>query len=360
MRLRATLTLVAAALACATPSAGQRGAAPPEVAFREGSVVYGQPSADLASKDDEELAEIGSAASAAGDHARAAAAFDRLADLHPGSPHHREALLQSGLAHRQLARWEIAAERFRQVAEGPPSPAADDARFLLADALYHQGRRAEARGVLDALAARGDLGPRQRARALAERGVIELEEGGIDAAERSFGLALSGAEETERDRADPALAAKARFYLGEVSRARFLAAPLEPARDGSGLSERLEEKAQLLLSAQERYFGAIRPGAAAWAVAAGARVGELYDDLYRQLMEAPPPAELSAEQAELYRGELRRTARVLVSKAMGVYEETLSAARRAGVEHEFVSRTEESLARLKRSLEAEDGQTPGG
>lgn len=359
---RAALALLSSVLAlgCAAGGAGRRHAAPPEVAFREGSVVLGQPDADLAAKDDQQLLAIGDTASASEDHARAAAAFDHLADLHPSSPHHAEALLRSGLAHRRLGHWEIAAERFRQLADGPQGRAADDARLLLAEALYRQGQRADARAVLDALVARADLPPDQRVRALADRGVIAIDDGDGDAAERSLQAAAAGMEATAREQVDPELWSKIQFHLGEVARARFLVAPLDPAQGGDVLATRLEEKARLLLSAQERYFGAIRRGAADWAVAAGARVGELYDDLYRQLIEAPAPADLDAGQAELYRGELRRTARVLVSKAMGVYEETLSAARRAGVEHEFVSRTQESLARLRGLVEAEGDSEPGG
>jgi tetratricopeptide (TPR) repeat protein len=356
-RVALPLALVAAALGCAAGAAGRR---PAEVAFREGSVVTGQSDADLAAKSDQQLLAIGDAASASGDHARAAAAFDHLADLHPRSPYHAEALLRSGLAHRRLGHWQIAAERFRQLADGPPGRDADEARLLLAEALWRQGRRADARAVLDALVARADLPADQRVRALADRGIVAIDDGDGEGAERWLQQAAAGMESMGREVVDPELWAKVQFHLGEVARSRFLAAPIDPTQDGDALSTRLEEKAQLLLTAQERYFRAIRRGAADWAVAAGARVGELYDDLYRQLVEAPAPADLDADQAALYRSELRRTARVLVSKAMGVYEETLSAARRAGVEHEFVSRTEESLARLRRLLAAEGEPPPGG
>jgi len=221
---RAALALLSSVLAlgCAAGGAGRRHAAPPEVAFREGSVVLGQPDADLAAKSDQQLLAIGDAALASGDHARAAAAFDHLADLHPSSPHHAEALLRSGLAHRRLGHWEIAAERFRQLADGPRGRAADDARLLLAEALYRQGRRADARAVLDALVARADLPPDQRVRALADRGVIAIDDGDGDAAERSLQAAAAGMEATAREQVDPELWSKIQFHLGEVARARFL------------------------------------------------------------------------------------------------------------------------------------------
>ncbi len=79
-RLAPALLLLAA---CAT---ARRPASPPEeIRFAEPAVVEATPlDLDLAGKNDEELFAVGAAAAAAGDQARAAAAFDRLVDLFPG------------------------------------------------------------------------------------------------------------------------------------------------------------------------------------------------------------------------------------------------------------------------------------
>src|SRR6185369_16392041 len=110
---------------------------------------------------------------------------------------------------------------------------------------------------------------------------------------------------SERARLDPRESAMARFYLGEAHRARFLAAPLDPARGDTALLEgQLEEKSSLLLAAQAQYLAAMRTGDPAYGVAAGTRVGDLYGELRQQLTEAPLPPGLDATQAAVYRSEL--------------------------------------------------------
>jgi len=361
LRRLAPALLAVAALGCAT-GRGARMAAPPaqEIAFHEPTVIEPRPEdADLATRNDEELFAIGTAAYQAGEHARAAASFGRLADEFPASRRVPAALYDAGLAWRQLDRWDLALERFRQLAEGYTGPDANEASFFVAEALYRLGRHPEARALLDRLAARTDLEPAQHVRALTQRGVVELEDGEPQIAERSLQLAISAWQAAEqRERLEDAYPAKARFYLGEVYRSYFEALRLDPSSTGEdALGKQLEEKAQLLLAAQNHYLRAVRAGDAAWAVAAGARVGELYDALYRQLVEAPLPAALDEEHARVYRDELRGRVRVLVTKAIVAYEETLSAARRAGVDNAFVPRTEEALARMRRILADDDARS---
>jgi tetratricopeptide (TPR) repeat protein len=331
--------LVLAACATAPPRSAPGGP--------EDRVAHG----DLAEKNDEELFAIGSAARQAGDELRAALAFSRLADAFPGSGRARAALQGAGLAWRELERWERALPRFQQLAEHYRGDDADEAAFLMAEAMYHLGRHPEARAVFDRLSARNDLEPPLVARALTQRAVVELEDGEPETAERSLGLALS----TWRS-ADPGrrmrgyYPGKAHFYLGEVYRSRLLEVKLDPAGDESVLAHQLERGSQLLLSAQAHYLDAIRTGEAGWAVAACARVGELYDGFYHQLVDAPLPRGLEGELERAYRHELRQTARVLVEKAVVAYEEALRVARRAGADTSFVPQAEESLERMRRLL----------
>ena len=92
-------------------------------------------------------------------------------------------------------------------------------------------------------------------------------------------------------------------------------------------------------------------GNADWAVASGYRIGDLYDALHAAMVEAPLPPRLDAEQAEAYRTELMRKVRVLVVKAITIYEQTLTVAGRARVENNrYVAETQASLERMKQAL----------
>ena len=327
-------------------------ASPPQEALDAEQITVWPLDLELAGKNDEELFAIGQAAYAGGELDRAAAAFGRVADLHPASRHHATALFDAGLALLRLERWPAARERFDALTRRYEGPDAVEAAFKAAECLYHQGALPEAWRRLEALAAR-PLAPADRVRALGQRGVVELELGRLEAAEASLRLAVSIWRQAEAaERLDVRDAAQAQFHLGEVYRAHFLAVKLDPSVEGEEkLSRDLEDKASLLLSAQGHYLRTIRMNDPDWAVAAGARIGELYDDLHGALLEAPLPPGLDAEEADAYRLALRQRVRVLVAKAIATYEQTLAAAGRARVEENaFVAKAQASLDRMKQSL----------
>ena len=357
------LAPVLAAAACAT-ARGPSGPPPPqELRFAEPAVVEATPlGVELSGKNDEELFAVGTAAFAAADYARAAAAFGRLADLFPASAHHPAALYDAGLAHERLSEWRLGLERFRALERDYVGPDADEASFRVAECLWHLGELAEARAALDRLAGRKDLEPLDQIRALTWRGVVELDQGDAEAAERSLRLALlAWGQRGDRERLDDYFPAQAQYYLGEVYRRHFQAVKLDPSRDGEDrLEQALELKAELLLSAQGHYLRAIRMGNPDWAVASGYRIGELYDELHAHLTGAAIPPGLDAESEAAYRAELARKVRVLLTKAVAVYERTLDAAQRARVENVFVDRTQASLDRVKQALALDGAAAEAG
>lgn len=345
----------AAGLPCPAPPAP---AAPPtgpvDLAYEPEQVLVTPLDLELSGKNDEELFAVGQAAFSAGDHRRAAAAFGRLADLFPASRHEAAALYDAGLAHQRLEEWRPALERFERLVRRYDGPDADEAAFKAAECRYHLGELEAAHGLLDALARRTDLPAGEHLRALTQRGIVELELGRSEEAEQSLRLAVSAWKQaSEHERLDDYDASQAQFYLGEVYRGHFLAVRLDPSAGSEAtLARDLEDKASLLLSAQGHYLRAIRMGHPDWAVAAGYRIGELYDALHAALVEAPLPPGLDAEETEAYRAELRRKVRVLVTKAIAIYEQTLAVAGRTRLEsNRFVAETQASLDRMKRALQ---------
>jgi tetratricopeptide (TPR) repeat protein len=333
---------------------------PPRVEFPPEEVKVSRLDLELEGKNDEELFAIGTAAYGAGEYARAAAAFARLADLFPTSRHEAAALFNAGLAYERVDEWRLALERFRTLERRYEGPDAVEAAFRVAECQYHLRELADARATLDALVRREALAAGDRVRALAQRGIVELEEGKPEEAERSLRLALSTfLSASEDERLDDHYAAQAQYYLGEVYREWFRTLPFDPSRgDDEALQRDLEHKAEMLLSAQGHYLRAIRMGNDRWAVASGFRIGQLYDDLRAQLLGAPLPPGLDEEHQAAYRSELRRRVRVLAAKAITAYEQTLSRAARSGVDDlRFLADAQGSLERLKAAI-AEDARPP--
>jgi tetratricopeptide (TPR) repeat protein len=333
----------------------QRGEEQPAAQIQmEPIVITGD--AQLERLNDEELFAAGESAFAAHDYRAAARYFDRLVDFHPDSKHLRSATYNAGLAHEKNGDWEDALGRFSVLAD-PARGTGDalDATFRQAEALYHLGRYGDALAILTELAARADLKEGDRLQAQVQRGVCEVEDGRLQAAEATFRRALT-AYQTMDDRGlvDDFYPAQAQFFLGEIYRLRYQMVSLDPNQGVDELAKDLEYKAELLLSAQGHYLRVIRMGNRYWSTASGERIGGLYESLYQHLVSSPVPKELDEEEAQIYRQELRKRIRVLITKAINVYELTLEAAERVGAAaNPFVERTRESLRKMKELLIAD-------
>jgi len=227
-----------------------------------------------------------------------------------------------------------------------------EAQFAAAKEDYEEGRYADAARRLHALAGRPGLEPLLRGSALLQEGVCRIEAG-----ERVEGQALlrQSLEIFDREAAlqpiDPTLRPQAEYWLGEAYDREFREVPLDPAgMTDDALSQALERKADLLLSAQGHFLRCVRLGESNWSVAAGYRIGEMYEHFHDQLLAAPLPADLTEAQRAFYQQELRARVRNLLSKAMEIYEETLAAAERTGARGEAVARATAAVERLRNAL----------
>jgi hypothetical protein len=113
------------------------------------------------------------------------------------------------------------------------------------------------------------------------------------------------------------------------------------------LRERLQEKCELLLSAQSRYLRAMFYGDAHTVAAAGLRIGELYEALYDHIVALEAPADLTAEQKAVYDEEVRARITVLLKKALMAYERSLVIGKRAPTAATWIVRLEAAIARLQ-------------
>ena len=316
---------------------------------------------ELAQLNAAELFARGRAAYGISDFVLAARCFTRGADAFPDDPLHAALSYNAGLALMQQQQWALALERFRALAQ--PKTGVDDAldaAFQEATCAYMLDDYAQAADILMQLSARSDLTETQRLSAEVDLGVCQVEQSELTEGEHSLREALKSYQRDEADQRMPEdLAAKAEFFLGEIYKIYFGAVKLDPVhRSVDELAKDLEQKAEELLSAQGHYLRAIRIGSPHWATGAGYRIGSLYEELYDAMISAPIPAELDAEQVEVYREVLRKRIRVLVTKAINIYDQTLAAASRIGEDNPFVAQTHENLEHMKQILLEE--QPPAG
>jgi len=314
---------------------------------------------ELDKLNDEELFAQGTSFFAAEEFEQAARYFGRIADFHANSTHRRQALYNAGLALTRLKHWDDALARFGELSE-PKKGFGDslDAAFQVALVLYKLERFHEAVEILQVISNRTDLGANKRLEAKVQQGICEVEaalpSGQFDAAEKTLRDAITyWQEQPDKDLIDDYSPSQAQFFLGEIFRLHYESVILDGSKDTEKLAQDLEYKSELLLSSQGHYLRAIRLGNGYWATASGARIGNLYENMYQHMINAPTPSDLDARENETYRAELRKKIRVLITKAITVYERTLEAAERIGSVNPFVEETKESLQRMKSLLLAE-------
>ena len=347
MRPAAVLLL---ALVCGCASAPVAGRSP-ELTM-PALEVRGDPA--LARMNADELFANGTSAYAARDWARASACFERLVAAFPQAKDRVLALYNAGLARERLGDWDEAREHFAAIADPLGTGDALDAAFHLAETLYHLGRYGSAGDVLRRIASRDDLPLSRKLEAMVQLGVCQVEEGNLDTGEKTLRQALAlWNEAPDRDALDDYFPAQAQFFLGEIYRLHYAEVRLDPAAGADQLSRDLEYKAELLLSAQGHYLRTIKIGNAYWATASGTQIGGLYQDMYQQISDSDAPRELDAEEAVIYRQEVRKKVRILLTKAITAYEATLAAAERLGSSGVFVDRAREGLEKMKQLLLAD-------
>ncbi len=284
---------------------------------------------------------------------RAVALYERLLGDFPNSELARPARFNVGLLYEKAGDFGRAASSYRQICDAP-RPASAEGRRTWLDAHYRlavcSGELDDwwtSVGVFDRVLALDWIEPFDRLEAMVGRGIAMLHAGDGGAAEVALSGALRFYTEVSRTQHfdDRGLAAEAAFHLGEIASEAYAAVQLElPAEL---LKSRLEEKCEYLLSAQNRFLRAIRYGDARTAAAAGYKIGWLYESLYDQVLAIEAPPDLDDDQREIYWQEVKSRVRVLVKKAIRIYERTLLVGKSAAEAAPWVGRIEAALSRLK-------------
>ncbi len=146
------------------------------------------------------------------------------------------------------------------------------------------------------------------------------------------------------DKAAAGAAAHARYLEGELLFHEFERVKL--ATDAKKLKRTLDEKSQLLEKAKQAYVDVVTFNDPEWATAALYRIGDAYERFAKALRGAPVPAQLSADEQQVYRDELEKVVVVVEEKAIDAYKTGYQKALQLGVYNEFTQKLRAALGRM--------------
>lgn len=255
-----------------------------------------------------------------------------------------------GLCHQRAQRWDEAEAEYRAAADDPTD------RTVVRDALFRLAvvgeRAARPTLVLDATDRLLAMPRREipdAVEAHARRGAALLALGRLDEATAAAQRAVELAPTREAISAlgDDSYAAMARVVIGDVTRARAAAVQVR-VDDSEASTEAIRERTRLVMRAHALFNDALHVGNPEWQAAAGFRIGEMYRELYRAIVDGPLPEEWERPAREIYRRRAAEQLRTLLSSALTIWELTRAMARREAIQtNEWARRTDEAIEELR-------------
>ena len=115
----------------------------------------------------------------------------------------------------------------------------------------------------------------------------------------------------------------------------------------------IEEKASYFLKAQSHLLDAIRRHHPKHSLAAGHRLGTLFEAFYLDLMNAEVPEELGKGDHAIYIEELKKKVKPLIEKAVYTFRRTVELGNRLDYNSKWTKKARSSLERLERYIEEE-------
>lgn len=263
------------------------------------------------------------------------------------------AVFNSGIALEDKGDLAGAVARYREVATlAPGTRDALDARIRAAAVETELGRYREALAALDQLLGDKLVADADRIELQARRGFALLAEKRYAEAEKALAaaIALYKAGRAEHLATDYYVA-MAHYYLGEIPRRQYEEAPLRLPDEQ--LKRDLEAKSSLMLLAKERFEDTIILANVYWATAAAYQIAAMQQEMWRALVAAPVPAQLTREEAGIYVTEVRNVARPYLDAALKTHTKNIEIAIRHRIDTGWTEGSRLRIAELTELLARE-------
>jgi hypothetical protein len=285
-------------------------------------------------------------------------AYRTLIAADPAGPHAADYMFNLGLALEGAEERDKARDVFLDLAHRfPDGPRARSAlvRSATLDAYIEDWKALGAIG--DEILARKDLEDVDRLVGLGSRGLARVELGDDinAAADIHDGLDLSDQlHYGERD-VLPVAVAQLRFALGELRRVRSEKISFDPLPPD--FVDQLEVRCGGLLEAQAAYAKAVQSIDPHWAAMSGYRVGQMYRELHRALMQIPPPTTSKTErQKQIFYAFMHKRYRVLLEKGLKEIDQTIALGERTSDSSAWITRARDAKHEMETALADEKAQ----
>lgn len=354
-------TLAAWLLASSAATAGCAASGPQEpatVAGARGPTTVTVDELQIASLSEPEIERLFAEASAQllkDDFAPAAETFDRIVAADPDGRAAVPSLFNAGIAYHGMGKLELALARFqRSIAQGPQAPTTKDAHLRLTRIYGQQERWPELEKAALAALARPDLTVLDRIGARGALGLALIEQGRVEDASTAIFKARDEIEDHKLGMSGvpPLELAQVSFALGEIRRVKGEQLKFVPFP--ADFAAVFEDRCTQLLDAQSAYQDAMRSLDAHWSAMAGFRVGQLYHQLHKDVMQIPLPENAKTlREKQLWEGAMRVRYRILLEKGLKGMNATVALGERTGESSAWVARAREAKKQLEVALEHE-------
>jgi tetratricopeptide (TPR) repeat protein len=285
----------------------------------------------------------------------AAERFDRIARLAPDGDTAAPSLYNGAIAREGLGERAAAVERYQKLIERFPEHATTRGAYFRLSRLYSYLERWNELGAnADRILALKDLAILEIIEARGAKGLALAEQDNLDEAARQIGLARDLIEQHRLGESGkpPLELAQVSFALGEIRKKKSEKVTFDPLPPN--FAEVLEQRCQGLLDAQSAFTDAMRSYDAHWSAMAGYRVGQLYQQLHRDVMAIPPTSKSDTlKKKQLFEGAMRLRYRVLLEKGLKMMEGTVRLGQRTGEDSPWVHRAEEAKRDIELAIEDE-------